>query len=175
MTNFSDNLNKIISKDSSGWKEKAQFRKANPWLKQYSSEIARRILSIIENKEKLNQTKLAETLNVSPQQISKIVKGKENLTLETIYKLSKALNFELITFPEYKYSTILNQTSAAVTEITQMGINSLPFMIAVPDDYNQIPNFRNSNAAYNSPTVSESNSKSSQIITMTDSPIAATA
>ncbi len=124
MTNFSDNLNKIISKNPSGWKEKAQFRKANPWLKQYSSEIARRILAIIENKEKLNQTKLAETLNVSPQQISKIVKGKENLTLETIYKLSQALNFELITFPEYKYSSVLNQTSAAVTEFTQMEIIS---------------------------------------------------
>lgn len=49
-------------------------------------------------------------LQVSPQRISKILKGQENLTLETIYKLSQVLNFELISFPEYKLSKPLWQT-----------------------------------------------------------------
>jgi transcriptional regulator with XRE-family HTH domain len=39
--------------------------------------------------------------------VTKIVKGKENLTLETIYKLSKALDVELISFPEYAYTESL--------------------------------------------------------------------
>jgi ribosome-binding protein aMBF1 (putative translation factor) len=35
-------------------------------------------------------------MKVSPQQINKIVKGQENLTLETISKLEIALNIQLI-------------------------------------------------------------------------------
>jgi transcriptional regulator with XRE-family HTH domain len=81
-------------------------RRASPWLKYYSAQIARRILAALEEKD-WSQKKLAGELNVSDQQISKIVKGKENLTLETIYKLSAALSFDLISFPEYKYSAAI--------------------------------------------------------------------
>jgi ribosome-binding protein aMBF1 (putative translation factor) len=44
----------------------------------------------------LSQKNLAERVNVSPQQINKIVKGKENLTLETISKLELALGIRII-------------------------------------------------------------------------------
>ena len=87
----------------STWLTDAEFRMKNKWLN-YSSKIALRILSAIEEKKDFSQSKLADLLSVSPQQISKIIKGKENLTLETIYNLSQALNVELISFPEYKYS-----------------------------------------------------------------------
>lgn len=107
MKNFKEQIDKITdSENPSSWKEKAQARRSKPWLKQYSSQIARRILAIIGDREDLSQAKLAEALQVSPQQISKIVKGQENLTLETIYKLSKALDTELISFPQYKYSYV---------------------------------------------------------------------
>jgi plasmid maintenance system antidote protein VapI len=66
--------------------------------------IALRILQKIEEIEGMMQKKLAEALGVSQQQISKIVKGHENLTLETISKLSEALDTELISFPEIKAS-----------------------------------------------------------------------
>jgi transcriptional regulator with XRE-family HTH domain len=88
---------------TSTWLVDATFRRENKWLA-YSSEIALRILAAIEDKKDFSQSKLAELLGVSPQQISKIVKGKENLTLETIYNISRALDAELISFPEYKYS-----------------------------------------------------------------------
>jgi plasmid maintenance system antidote protein VapI len=52
----------------------------------------------------MNQRKLAELMGVTPQHISKIVKGQENLTLETIGKLSEALQIELVDFPKIKYS-----------------------------------------------------------------------
>jgi len=52
--------------------------------------------------EGLKQTDLAEMLNVSPQQVNKWLKGKENLKLETIAKLEQALNIELIKVTSYK-------------------------------------------------------------------------
>ncbi len=82
----------------------AEFRMLNrKWLR-YSSNIARRILAILKDNKELNQTLLAEKIGVKPQYISKVLKGQENLSLETIAKLSAALNTELITFPDYKYS-----------------------------------------------------------------------
>jgi len=117
MNNLKNDINKIISKQPSNWKEKAKLRKNSPWLREYSSEIARRILASIEKNEELNQTKLAELLSVSSQQVSKIVQGHENLTLETIYKISKALRIQLITFPEYKYSSIGQSYSITPKEL----------------------------------------------------------
>lgn len=95
---------KEIGSGYSAGRARYQDRKTMPWLRAYSAKIARRVLAAIEDREDLNQAKLAEALGVSPQQVSKIVQGKENLTLETIYKLSQALKVELISFPDYKYS-----------------------------------------------------------------------
>lgn len=44
----------------------------------------------------ISQTDLGKLIGVSPQQISKILKGKENLTLGTIEKIEDALKIELI-------------------------------------------------------------------------------
>ena len=44
----------------------------------------------------MTQKDLAEIMNVSPQFINKIVRGQENLSLETIGKLSRALGIKLI-------------------------------------------------------------------------------
>jgi transcriptional regulator with XRE-family HTH domain len=104
MNSFKDRISEITAFDKpSFWKQKAQDRRSKPWLRQYSSEISRRVLAILEERQDLSQVKLAEILTVSPQQMSRIVKGQENFTLETIHKLSKALDAELISFPSYKY------------------------------------------------------------------------
>jgi plasmid maintenance system antidote protein VapI len=87
----------------SKWLENAEYRIKNRWLN-YSSEIARRILAAIDEKKGFSQARLAEILQVSPQQVSKIVKGQENLTLETIFKISQAIGVELISFPDYQYT-----------------------------------------------------------------------
>ena len=44
----------------------------------------------------LSQKELAERMGVSPQQVSKIVKGQENLTLETISKIEMVLGITII-------------------------------------------------------------------------------
>jgi transcriptional regulator with XRE-family HTH domain len=123
MSNFKDKIDKVKSKTPSKWRQNAAFRLENRWL-EYSSQIARRILAIIRENDELNQTKLADMLGVTPQQITKIIKGKENLTLETIYKLSKALKFELITFPEYKYSKPIMVSSIKLNEAKVIDLNS---------------------------------------------------
>src|SRR5690625_7653439 len=73
--------------DSKGnWLEKAKYRRENrAWLRK-SQRIAVRILSVL-NEKGMQQKDLSEAMDVSPQQISKIVKGKQNLTLQTISKL----------------------------------------------------------------------------------------
>lgn len=103
MNDWKKKIESITGEPDDSWKEIALFFRDNKWLP-YSSAIASRVLAAIEDDEEMNQTRLAEALNVSRQQINKIVKGHENLTLETIYKLSQALGVELITFPPYKYS-----------------------------------------------------------------------
>lgn len=77
------------------WKEKSLYRRQNhKWLR-YSGFIA---LAVIRRLKELNLTKkeLAEKMNCTPQYISKLVKGSENLTLETISKLEESLELDLI-------------------------------------------------------------------------------
>jgi transcriptional regulator with XRE-family HTH domain len=97
MSTIQEKLNKVVSKKSD-WLEKAEWEIANEdWLNK-SAKIAIKILRTIRAKD-ITQLQLAEMLNVSPQQISKIVKGQENLTLETIAKLEKALDIKLVEIP----------------------------------------------------------------------------
>lgn len=46
---------------------------------------------------KITQKQLAEKMNCSQQYISKILKGKENLSLETLTKIEKALDIQILT------------------------------------------------------------------------------
>ena len=96
------------------WAKAVEDRKENRIWLNHSANIAVRVLSAIEDIEGMNQRKLADIMGVTPQQISKIVKGKENFTLETIAKLSHALNVELINFPDYKYSKKLKGSKKQV-------------------------------------------------------------
>ena len=45
----------------------------------------------------LNQRGLAERMRCSQQYVSKILKGQENLSIETICKIEEALEIELLT------------------------------------------------------------------------------
>lgn len=86
---------KGLSPKKSTWEKEARWREANEvWLSQ-SFEIAVRVLDTLRTK-KMTQKELAVKMNVSPQFINKVVKGQENLSLETISKLSSALEIKLI-------------------------------------------------------------------------------
>lgn len=79
----------------SRWKEEAQFRVENRvWLR-YSQAIAMKILDEMEAKG-MTQKEFAEKAGCSQQYISRILKGKENLSLETISKIESALEATII-------------------------------------------------------------------------------
>ena len=90
-----DRLKELAAGNTSSWLEEANwYRQNSGWLKR-SSKIAFRILSELDNKG-MSQKDLALRMDVSPQYVSKIVKGKENLSLETIWKIEEALGITLI-------------------------------------------------------------------------------
>lgn len=93
--NFDKKLNAILSNKKSNWKGKAEWRLKNKhWLK-HSRRVAIELNETLKER-KMTQKQLAELLNVSPAQISKIMKGQENFTFETISKLEQALGINLI-------------------------------------------------------------------------------
>ena len=76
-------------------KKEAEFRKANKeWLRK-SAKIAlaiRRELRL----NGMSQQDLATKMGLSPQYVGRILKGQENLTLETISKLEASIGVPLV-------------------------------------------------------------------------------
>lgn len=80
---------------NTGWRERAEWRRANrTWLRR-SQEIAVRMLDKMEQMH-LTQKSLAERMGCSQQYVSKVLKGQENLSLETITKIESALDIDIL-------------------------------------------------------------------------------
>ncbi len=91
----------LVSDEKSPVHELMSNRSANKaWLKK-SMLIAIVILNVLRER-KITQVEFAKNLGVSPQYVNKILKGQENLTLETIVKIEQILNVNLITIETYK-------------------------------------------------------------------------
>lgn len=92
------------SKTPSKWREEAEWRRDNAvWLR-HSQRIAVQVLLKMKE-EGLTQKALAERMGCSQQYVSKILKGTENLSLETMTKLEKALGLTLFAMPRYQVDT----------------------------------------------------------------------
>ena len=79
----------------SNWREKAEWRRENrDWIR-HSQEIALAMLNKMDEL-KMSQIALAKQLGCSQQYVSKLLKGGENLSLETISKIEKALSITII-------------------------------------------------------------------------------
>ena len=100
------------------WREKAIWRRNNrQWLR-YSQFIAMMVLKRLEVLG-YTQKQLAEKLGCSAQYVSKIVKGSENLTLETISKLEQVLEIDILKSSlslKYNYETDDNPSIRIVAE-----------------------------------------------------------
>ncbi|MDE6553896.1 MAG: helix-turn-helix domain-containing protein [Muribaculaceae bacterium] len=79
----------------SKWREKAEWRLANKSRVRYSQHIAMKILDCMEEIG-LSQKFLAERMGCSQQYMSKVLKGRENLSIATIPKIEEALEFEIL-------------------------------------------------------------------------------
>ena len=83
------------SETPSKWREKAEWRNENKsWLR-YSQRIAMMMLDKMEELG-LTQKSLAERMGCSQQYVSRVLKGTENLSIETISKIELALELEIL-------------------------------------------------------------------------------
>ena len=100
-----DNFLKHVSNKKSGWLEKAKWQEENEdWL-DISFDIALRIASTLSANKKANvypknQAELAEAMGCSAQYVNKLLKGQENLQIETICKIGRILGIALIEVPK---------------------------------------------------------------------------
>ncbi|MBL7111191.1 MAG: helix-turn-helix transcriptional regulator [Bacteroidales bacterium] len=110
MSKALNRINEIASNKKSDWIEDATVRHSNIEWSDKSFRIAVRILREIRRQKPINgmsQKKLADEMGVSPQYINKVVKGQENLTLETISKIEKVLGISLIQVATVQTSQVL--------------------------------------------------------------------
>lgn len=85
------------SETPSKWREEAQWRRENrDWLR-YSQRIAILLLFFMK-REGLTQEAMAERIGCTQQYVSKLLKGTENLTIETIAKIERTTNQKLMAF-----------------------------------------------------------------------------
>lgn len=84
----------LTKPDPGKWKKDVEWRKQNPWLRK-SQKIAFDILQALRAQKK-TQKDLAAMMDVSPQQVNKWVKGRENFTLATLDGLEKTLGIKLL-------------------------------------------------------------------------------
>lgn len=94
-----DRLSRYQTKDSAEWRveeERAHYAKVRGWLK-YSRKIAIKAAMAMK-RQNLSRQDVADRMGCSPQYISRLLKGEENLSLETICKLEDALNIPILQY-----------------------------------------------------------------------------
>ncbi len=95
MKEIQDRLSAYRSSTPSQWREKALGRQANKeWLR-YSQKIA---MMMLDKMEELGMTQkdVAERMGCSQQYVSRVLKGSENLSIETIFKIETALGLHIL-------------------------------------------------------------------------------
>lgn len=105
-TKIKERIRKYVSEEPSNWIVQAdKYEVDKDWLDK-SALIAIKILRTIRS-QSLTQKELAESIGVTPQYINKVVKGRENLTLETVCKIERSLGISLISVPAYETSQVI--------------------------------------------------------------------
>ena len=125
--NLKEKLAQIVDKSQSSWADDFKWREANKsWLKR-SQSIAIKVLKVLRDRNK-TQAWLANEMSISPQQVNKIVKGRENLTLETIAKIEVALAIQLIEIKAVEsISTVVSAYRRVYTPTERLTINATVF------------------------------------------------
>lgn len=85
-----DKLKSLSTPLSEKERKEMEYQIANSDWILISLDIAFKVREILENKG-ISRVELAKRMEVTPPQITKILNGRENLTLKTIAKLEKAL------------------------------------------------------------------------------------
>ena len=95
MSEIVNNLKMHQSTTPSRWRERAEWRQENKsWLR-HSQHIAMMMLDKMEALG-LTQREVAERMGCSQQYVSRILKGHENLSIETMCKIEEALDLVIL-------------------------------------------------------------------------------
>ena len=94
MTNKEKFLQLVSQEDTKTLEENQRRIKNRFWLIE-SQQIALKVLMKLDDLG-WSQKDLANAMEVTPQQVTKIVSGKENLTIETQIKLQNILNIPIL-------------------------------------------------------------------------------
>ncbi len=109
---------KLVSNEESNVLAEIKERINNRAMLRESQKIALKVLMKLDELE-WTQRELAIKMGVSPQQISKIVSGKENLTIETQVKLQSILDIPILaSYYEYKIDHI-NSANTIIKKLIQ--------------------------------------------------------
>ncbi|MBR5056669.1 MAG: helix-turn-helix transcriptional regulator [Bacteroidales bacterium] len=95
MSKALDYLEANQSPEPSRWREKAQWRRDNEYWLKYSRQITIKVLRSMDE-QSITQVELARRIGCTQQYVSTLLKGSSNMTLETIARLEKALDIDLI-------------------------------------------------------------------------------
>ena len=91
------------SSTPSKWRENAEWRMKNrAWLC-HSQHIAMMMLDKMEAM-RMSQKQLSELMGCSQQYVSKVLKGQENLSLETISKIESCLDLQIMPTNPYHHT-----------------------------------------------------------------------
>jgi transcriptional regulator with XRE-family HTH domain len=124
----------VVSKEKNTSLERTRERVKNKEVIREARYIAMKILDRLEELG-WSQKRLAEELQVSPQQVNKIVKGSENLTLETLVKLQKILKISLLVSDLERQSADFSTSPAGIMYSSQ--INRSFNKVKKYSDFNQ--------------------------------------
>ena len=114
MSRVTDYLEAHQSSTPTRWREDAQWRRDNDYWLKYSRIITLRVLQAMDQ-QSVTQVELARRMSCTQQYISNLLKGTSNMTLETIARLERALNLDLIksalsSVTSYDYSSSVKRT-----------------------------------------------------------------
>ena len=87
-------ISHLLSDEPSEWMTDVKFREDNAEMLYHSQSIALKILRRLRELG-MTQNDLSEKIGVQRQQVNKWLKGNDNFTLDTICKLSKAVDLQV--------------------------------------------------------------------------------
>jgi transcriptional regulator with XRE-family HTH domain len=113
---MSNNLNTKVIKTATRWKERAKKDRTNRRSITRAQLFALELLDYMDT-HKIKQKDLAIKMNVTPQQVNKILRAKANLTLDTLDKIEDALGVTITTPQIIKNSNVLLKDMGSIMQV----------------------------------------------------------
>ena len=112
-------LNRISKPEGANvrWKKIARWNRGHAESLEDFTIIASQILQTLKARG-MTQKELAQKLEVSPQALTRIVKGRQNLALQTIRKIENVLDITLISVNRQPTSMVVNKVKCKQTKVS---------------------------------------------------------